>query len=181
MTRLVAVVGPSGAGKDMLMAMACAAHPDIRAARRVITRPAGAGGEDFEGVTEADFAKRALGGDFALHWRAHGLGYGIPARELTGPGTVLFNASRAVLPQAGAQFPDLTVLLVTAPPHILAARLAARGRESPTDQAGRLERAGFALPHGIAYREVVNDSSADAGLARFMQALSSASAPPVRA
>lgn len=181
MTRLVAVVGPSGAGKDLLMAMACAARPDIRAARRVITRPSQAGGEDFDGVTEADFATRAIGGDFALHWRAHGLGYGIPARELAGSGTVLFNASRTVLPQAAVLFSDLTVLLVTAPPHVLAARLAARGRESATDQAERLERATFALPQGIAYREVVNDSSADIGLARFLEALSSVSVSPVRA
>ncbi|WP_103174578.1 phosphonate metabolism protein/1,5-bisphosphokinase (PRPP-forming) PhnN [Paracoccus sp. SY] len=177
MTRLVAVVGPSGAGKDMLMAMACAARPDIRAARRAITRPSQAGGEDFDGVTEAEFAARAARGDFALNWRAHGLGYGIPAQELAGPGTVLLNASRAVLPQAAALFPGLTVLLVTAPPHVLAARLAARGRENATDQAGRLERAGFALPPGIPYCEVVNDASPLAGLARFMDALSSALAP----
>lgn len=177
MTRLVAVVGPSGAGKDLLMAMACAARSDIRAARRVITRPAQAGGEDFEGVTEADFARRAAEGEFALHWRAHGLGYGIPARELAGSGTVLFNASRAVLPQAAAAFPGLTVLLVTAPPHVLAERLAARGRESASDQAGRLQRACFALPEGLAYRQVVNDSSPDIGLVRFMDALSSDPAP----
>ena len=116
MTRLVAIAGPSGAGKDMLMALACAADPGIRAARRVITRPAEAGGEDFDGVTEAEFARRLAASEFALHWRAHGLGYGIPAAELAGVGTVLMNLSRAVLAKAVAHLPGLTVLLVTAPP-----------------------------------------------------------------
>jgi ribose 1,5-bisphosphokinase len=104
MTRLVAVVGPSGAGKDTLMAMARRACPGIRAVSRVITRPAEAGGEDFEAVTEAEFVRRIDQGDFALHWRTHGQGYGIPA-QLAGPGMVLFNASRSVLAEALARFP----------------------------------------------------------------------------
>lgn len=169
--RLVVVVGPSGAGKDTLMALACAARPDIRAARRVVTRPAEAGGEDFEGVTEAEFAARRQAGAFALHWRAHGLGYGIPAEALAGRGTLLINASRAVLAEAQARFPGLTVLLVTAPPEVLAQRLAGRGRESGADQAARLARAGFPLPPGIVPRVVVNDGTPEQGLARFLAAL----------
>ncbi|MDF3855251.1 phosphonate metabolism protein/1,5-bisphosphokinase (PRPP-forming) PhnN [Paracoccus sp. P2] len=169
--RLVAVVGPSGAGKDTLMALACAARPDIRAARRVVTRPAEAGGEDFDGVTEAEFAARERAGAFALHWRAHGLGYGIPAAALAGQGTLLINASRAVLAEARARFPGLTVLLVTAPPEVLARRLAGRGRESGADQAARLARAGFPLPPGIVPRVVVNDGTPEQGLARFLAAL----------
>lgn len=171
MTRIVAVVGPSGAGKDTLMAMACKACPGIRSARRVITRPADTGGEDFEAVTEAEFARRIDRGDFALHWRAHGLGYGIPAAQLAGGGTVLLNASRAVLPEAVARFPSLVVLMVTAPAPVLAARLASRGREDASDQALRLERASFSLPPGIPLREVVNDRTADEGLVRFLDAL----------
>lgn len=153
------------------MAMACAARPDIRAARRVITRPSDAGGEEFEGVTETDFATRVAAGGFALNWRAHGLGYGIPLAELAGGGTVLFNASRAVLAEAQSRFPGLVVLLVTAPPEVLSARLAARGREGAEDRAARLARAGFALPPGVVARQVMNDSTAEQGLARFLAAL----------
>ncbi len=171
MTRLVAVVGPSGAGKDTLMALACAARPGLRLARRVITRPAGAGGEEFEGVTPAVFAGRLAAGDFALHWQAHGLCYGIPLAQLSGGGTVLLNLSRGVLLRAQARFPGLSVLLVTAPPPVLAARLAARGREAEPDRAARLARAGFALPEGLAATEVVNDGTPEAGLARFLAAL----------
>lgn len=168
--RPVAVVGPSGAGKDMLMTLACAADPRLRAVRRVITRPAGAG-EDFESVTEAEFARRLAAGEFALHWRAHGLRYGIPAAALAGEGILLFNASRAVLAEAMARLPGLSAIVVTAPPGILAARLARRGREGGADRAARLARAEIALPEGLAVTVVSNDGTPEAGLARFLAAL----------
>ena len=60
MTRLVAIVGPSGAGKDTLIRGALAARPDLHLARRVITRPADTDSEDFDSVTEADFADTGL-------------------------------------------------------------------------------------------------------------------------
>ncbi|MFE3835852.1 phosphonate metabolism protein/1,5-bisphosphokinase (PRPP-forming) PhnN [Pseudogemmobacter sonorensis] len=167
----VAVVGPSGAGKDTLMAMACASDAGIRAARRVITRPSQAGGEDFEGVTEAEFARRQAAGEFLLHWRAHGLAYGIPAAAMAGEGVLLFNASRTALPEAARLLPGLRVLLVTAPPEVLAVRLAGRGREGAEDRALRLARADYPLPEGIAARTVMNDATPEAGLARFMAAL----------
>ena len=53
---IFAVVGPSGAGKDTLIAGALRARPDLHLVRRVITRPTEAGGEAFEGVTGAEFA-----------------------------------------------------------------------------------------------------------------------------
>lgn len=169
--RLVAVVGPSGAGKDTLMELACAADPQIRLVRRVITRPASAGGEVFEGVTGADFDQRLLAGQFALHWQAHGLQYGIPVSELCGNGILLFNCSRGTLAEAQSKFPALQVVLVTAPPAVLAARLTGRGREDRADQAARLARANFTMPASVSAVEVMNDGTAEQGLARFMAAL----------
>ncbi len=173
---IFAVVGPSGAGKDTLIAGALRARPDLRLVRRVITRAPEAGGEPFEAVSEADFADRKARGDFALDWQAHGLCYGIPRDQLAGGGDVIFNGSRAALPQALAAFPDLRVILVTAPDAVLAARLAARGREAAGDIEARLRRAGFALPPGIAARVVVNDGTPEAGTAALLAALQ-----PVRA
>ncbi|TGD67218.1 phosphonate metabolism protein/1,5-bisphosphokinase (PRPP-forming) PhnN [Tabrizicola sp. WMC-M-20] len=168
---IFAVVGPSGAGKDTLIAGACALDPGLRLVRRVITRPSDAGGEDFEGVTEDAFLARRAGGEFALDWQAHGLWYGIPAAQLKGDGPVLFNGSRAALPAALALIPGLVVILVTAPVEVLAARLAARGRETVEDVRARLDRAGFELPDGVVPRVVVNDGSAEDGIARFLAAV----------
>lgn len=173
---IFAVVGPSGAGKDTLIRGALAERPDLRLIRRVITRPTGAGGEDFEGVTPADFAARLAHGDFALTWQAHGLSYGIPSDQITGPGDVLFNGSRAALPLAAQVFRSLRVILVTAPDIVLAARLAARGRETADDIRARLSRAAFQMPNGVVFQTVVNDSSPEIGTARLLAALQ-----PVRA
>ncbi|NPD14106.1 phosphonate metabolism protein/1,5-bisphosphokinase (PRPP-forming) PhnN [Xinfangfangia sp. D13-10-4-6] len=177
--RLFAIVGPSGAGKDTLIQGALAARPGLSVVRRVITRPASAGGEDFEGVTPAEFATRLQSGAFALSWRAHGLSYGIPRAALEGLShghDVLFNGSRVGLSEAAAMWPALIVIHVTAPPEILAARLLARGREDAADVARRVARAALPLPSGMPVVTVVNDGSAEEGVARFLTALQPVSA-----
>ena len=174
--RIFAVVGPSGAGEDTLIAGALTARPDLRLVRRVITRPTEAGGEDFEGVTTADFAQREQRGEFALTWQAHGLSYGIPKAQVTAAGDIPFNGSRAALPMAARVFPGLRVILVTAPEVVLAARLAARGRETAEDIRARLSRAAFEMPEGVAFQTVVNDVTREIGTARLLAALQ-----PVRA
>jgi ribose 1,5-bisphosphokinase len=168
---IVAVVGPSGAGKDTLIAHAKHLRPDLHLVRRVITRPSDAGGEDFEGVTLAEFAIRKAKGEFALDWQAHGLHYALPQAELAGRGLRLFNGSRAALPGALRLFPALKVILVTAPEAVLAARLSARGRECAGDVSERLARADFAMPPGIPYVTIQNDGSLDRSIARFLVAL----------
>lgn len=173
---IFAIVGPSGAGKDTLIRGALAARPDLRLVRRVITRPTDAGGEDFEGVSPEDFARRAARGDFALAWGAHGLSYGIPKPQTEGPGDVIFNGSRAALPLAVKAFPGLRVILITAPEIALAARLSARGRETASDIRARLTRATFEMPPGIPFRTVINDAAPDTGVARLLAALQPVSA-----
>ncbi len=173
---IFAVVGPSGAGKDTLIRGALEARPDLRLVRRVITRPTEAGGEDFEGVSAQEFLLRRERGEFALHWEAHGLSYGIPRAQIDTPGDVIFNGSRAALPQAVRVFPGLRVILVTAPAAVLALRLAARGREDEADIRQRLTRAGFTLPEGIDAEIVMNDGPPETGVARLLAALQ-----PVRA
>ena len=135
---LVLVVGPSGAGKDTLLdaaRQALADDPRFSFVRRVITRPADAGGEAHESVTEEHFAAR----DFALQWQAHGLRYGIPADAIKAGAVAVANVSRTVIADAARRFP-VRVIEVTAPPDILAARLASRGREDAADVATRLAR-----------------------------------------
>lgn len=168
---LVLVVGPSGAGKDTLLGAARAAlgqDPGFRFVRRVITRPADAGGEDHEAATEAEFMAR----DLALRWDAHGLWYGIPADiagDLAAGLTVIANVSRGVIADAAARFP-VRVIEVTAPAHILAARLAQRGREDEADIARRLARA-VEVPAGTELRRVVNDGPLEDGIRHFLAAL----------
>jgi guanylate kinase len=175
---LIAVVGPSGAGKDTLMAGARDAivhDARFRFVRRAITRPAEAGGEDHEALSEADFSVRRAAGAFALSWEAHGLRYGIPRdieEDIGARRVVIANLSRAVLPEASARY-RLRVLNITAPMEVLAARLAARGRETAADIAARLARE-VALPDGLDVERVMNDADVAEGVARVLAALNRA-------
>jgi ribose 1,5-bisphosphokinase len=175
---LIAVVGPSGAGKDTLMGGARAALAQdarFRFVRRAITRPADAGGEDHEALSEADFVARRAAGGFALSWDAHGLRYGIPrdiVEDMAARRVVIANLSRAVLPEASARY-RLRVLNITAPIDVLAMRLAARGRETTADINARLARE-IALPDGLDVERVMNDANVAEGVARVLAALNRA-------
>jgi phosphonate metabolism protein PhnN/1,5-bisphosphokinase (PRPP-forming) len=171
--RIFAVIGPSGAGKDTLLAGVCGVDGP-HWVRRVISRPESLGGEPFEGVTETEFAAREQAGAFALVWRAHGLAYGIPKAELAPRASgrdVVFNGSRAALAQAASVFPDLIVLHVTAPTALLAERLAQRGREDAADIASRLARDVDPFPAGVTVLEVVNNATPEIGIARLATAM----------
>lgn len=160
---MIAVVGPSGAGKDSLMAYAARAYAgDDRVvfARRVITRPADAGGEDHEGVDAATFDRLERDGAFCISWRAHGLAYGIPVAvldDLAAGRVVVVNGSRSALPHFSAAVPGLKVALVTAQPEVLAERLAARGRETRAEIEARLARSPRPLPQDLSV--IVFDNS----------------------
>ena len=177
--QLIAVVGPSGAGKDTLIDAARRARPDLLIVRRVITRPGDSGGEDFDGVTEAEFATRKRQGEFALDWRAHGLRYGLPALQIAehlAGRDVLFNGSRHALDAAASVFPHLRVIRVSAPSAVLRDRLLARGRETAEEIDARIARASYDVPAALHVTDVVNGSTLEAGTARFLAALQPVSA-----
>ena len=174
MAGIFAIVGPSGVGKDTVMEAASAAAPEIHLVRRVITRPAEMGGENFEGVSDAEFSTREARGEFALTWPAHGLRYGIPAsvHDLIAEGRpVLFNGSRKALPEAARVMPRLRVILLTAHPDILADRLAGRGRETPEDIARRLARARLDMPAGLQVTEIDNSGALDHAVDALLDAV----------
>jgi len=175
---LVLIVGSSGAGKDTLLDAArdaLAGDPRVVFARRCITRPADAGGEAHEAMDEAAFGTRRAAGGFALWWRAHGLSYGIPATveaDLAAGRVVIASVSRAVIAEAARRYP-VRVVEITAPPAVLASRLAKRRREDADGITERLARH-VALPDGVEVARVMNDGSVEQGTARLLDAISRA-------
>lgn len=146
----IAVVGPSGAGKDTLIRMARdllrsrPAGADTLFARRVVTRPADASLEDHETLDDAAFAAAKSAGKFAVTWTAHGLSYGLPVEvdvAIAAGGVVVANGSRAALAALSEHFENMVVVQITAPREVLAERLVARGRETRGDVLARLDRA----------------------------------------
>jgi ribose 1,5-bisphosphokinase len=143
--RLVLVVGPSGAGKDTLLGLAkaaCADEPNIVFARRAITREATAS-EDNEEMSLGAFQEALERGAFAVNWEAHGHCYALSRAiddDIRAGRTVIANVSRTVIGALRRAYADVVVIAITAPPEILAKRLASRGRSSDGKIEQRLGR-----------------------------------------
>ena len=142
----VAVVGPSGAGKDTLMNFArheLAGDDGIFFVQRVITRPADGATEDHVPATEEQFEAAWRAGKFGFGWDAHGLRYGLPVEideRIRAGHTAVCNGSRAALSRLQARYAHFVAINITARREVLANRLAERGRESREEILRRLER-----------------------------------------
>lgn len=173
---LVLVVGPSGAGKDTLMRLAVdtlAGDDAVVFPRRFVTRPPDPT-EDYETVTPERFAALIADGGAALWWEAHTLGYAIPASiddDIRAGRIVVANVSRRIIPEALNRYARVTVVFVTAPRDVLAARLTARGRESAEAVAARLDRAEDALPAARSLVMIQNVGAPEAGAERIVDAV----------
>jgi ribose 1,5-bisphosphokinase len=174
---LVLVVGPSGAGKDSIIAGAAARlreRAEFVFIRRTITRPHDAGGEPHVAVSATEFAAQRDAGAFLLHWRAHGLDYGIPATVVADRAagrTVIANVSRSVIGEARATLAPVRIVQIVAPAPVLAARLALRGRESVTDIQLRMTRDAAEVPAGADVTAIANDGALDRAVDTFVALL----------
>ncbi len=143
--RLILVVGPSGAGKDTLLNLAkaaCADDPGIVFTRRVVTREASAF-ENNEQISVEDFRQNQSKGAYAMHWEAHGHCYGLPRAiddDIRAGRTVIANVSRTVIGAMRNAYEQVVVVSITAPPQVLAERLAMRSRSSDGQLEHRLSR-----------------------------------------
>lgn len=172
----VAVAGPSGAGKDSLIAGARAAFAgDKRVvfARRVITRPPDES-EPYESATPLAFRLRAESGGFALWWSANGLDYGLPASllvDFSRGRVIVANVSRDMTPVIRNRFGRALIVHVTASSRTLAARLEQRGREPADQREDRLARALLKDQAVEADIRIENDGALHDGVDAFVTAL----------
>ena len=180
----VAVVGPSGAGKDTLMSRAAvhpALDPRVRFVRRTVTRTALVASEDHDSLDAAGFVRAEAEGAFSLVWAAHGLRYGLPRSihgDLARGAVAVANLSRRSLAEAARIFGALHIVEVTARPDILLARLSARGRETGATVLDRVGRTVPVVPPpGAGLLRIDNSgdvAAATDGLVRHLAALAAA-------
>jgi ribose 1,5-bisphosphokinase len=143
--RLVLVVGPSGAGKDTLIAharAACRGDASVVFPTRVVTRPPSVF-EDNEFMPPSAFEQAAANGAFAIWWSAHGHMYGIPLAvdfDIEAGRTVVCNVSRTVIGAVRGRYANVVIVLITAPRDVLRSRLAARERASDGRVSDRMRR-----------------------------------------
>lgn len=175
--RMVLVVGPSGAGKDTLIAALkdrLQDRNDVEFARRLITREADAAAEDHDTVSRLEFDRLVDAGEVALSWEAHGLGYVIPRRyddAIAAGKTIIANGSRRVLAKAADKYETAIVLLVTAPVEVLAERLSQRRRETREEIYARLRRAALEPDNFASLVRIENTGTVAAGVDKMMTAL----------
>ncbi|VVE37561.1 phosphonate metabolism protein/1,5-bisphosphokinase (PRPP-forming) PhnN [Pandoraea anhela] len=173
--RLYYVMGPSGAGKDALLAYARArldgASPGgapVLFAHRYITR-APSQGENHIALSHGEFALRHSLGCFALDWDSHDCRYGIGIEIdawLSAGAHVVVNGSRAFLAQVVARYGErLHLVEIRVDPEVRAMRLANRGRETGDALDKRVaHNVSWTPPDGIALTVVNNDGAlAEAG------------------
>lgn len=146
MIALIYVMGPSGAGKDTVLRLARGAllgGEKIAFAHRYVTRPPDPRHENYVSLSAIEFDVRRMAGLFAFDWEAHGLRYavGIEIEAWRKAAfIVVVSGSRAHFQSLQPRPAGIVPVLITAPPDILAQRLATRGREDAAAQAERLKR-----------------------------------------
>ncbi len=143
---IIAVVGPSGAGKDTLLRLASkelAENDDIVFLRRYITRKPDASEDNFF-LDDYTFGFLKSRDFFVSSWQAHQNLYGIARHsfEQASPATTFIcSVSRGAVADFEALCPQTATIEITARPEVVARRLRARGRESDAGIAHRLKRA----------------------------------------
>ncbi len=175
--RLFYVMGPSGAGKDSLLAYARArigpgaASPGsapVLFAHRYITR-APSEGENHIALSHAEFALRHSLGCFSLDWKSHDCRYGIGVEIdawLAAGASVVINGSRAFLAQAVNRYRErLHLVEIRVDPAVRARRLARRGRETGDALDKRVaHQVAWTPPEGVPLSVIANDGElAEAG------------------
>lgn len=174
---LVLVIGPSGVGKDTLIAGARKALKEDRRfsfVRRVVTRSVDADLEDHDSMAPDEFAVAEKAGRFALTWRANDLNYGLPLgldTDLALGRVVVANISRHAVPQAIARYPMCRIIQISAEISVRADRLAKRGREDRDQIVARLARVGASLPADVTPIVIDNSNSISVGIHAFLMSL----------
>ena len=188
----VAIVGPSGAGKDTIINavhQALKNNPEFLFVRRTITRKAGInsfndhddtsqniGNEDNIGVSLEQFLELSEKASFSLQWFAHGIHYALPigiVDEVHKGKIVIANVSRTELEHAKELFGKVFVIEINAPIGILKERLISRKREKITDIEERLERANIPihLPKGAKYCYIDNSGNINSAVDKVLSIL----------
>lgn len=175
-SHLIYLMGPSGSGKDSLLRVMRDKLRDderVRIARRTITRASSAD-EDSVAIMAAEFEHRAAQGAFALHWRSHGLCYGIGIEIddwLARGVCVVVNGSREHLATAHARYPALHAVQISVRLQVLGERLRLRGREDEQAIVRRLQRAGepFAVPAGCRLTVIDNSGALETAAQALMR------------
>jgi guanylate kinase len=172
---LLVVSGPSGSGKDSVIAALRVVEPDIAYVVSATTRPPRPGeteGVHYRFLSREHFEKLAAAGDFIETREYAGNLYGTPKRFVdeavrSGRDVVLkpeVNGARAVK----SMYPQAVLVFLTTPSEdVLAQRLALRNTDSADAIAVRLETARREAEHAKDYDYLIVNDELDKAVGRL--------------
>ncbi|WP_044414941.1 AAA family ATPase [Halarcobacter anaerophilus] len=138
-TKIVLIIGPSGAGKDTLIKEAKKEFKEkINFVKRYITRESDVNESNYY-IDEYAFEILRHNSYFASSWNAHGNFYGIPKRFIKN-GINLISISRGRIKDFENLYEKVYTINITLPKEILKQRLLKRGRENKEDIEKRVQR-----------------------------------------
>jgi len=178
----VAVVGPSGSGKDTILSYArerLQHRPEFHFVRRIVTRAAAGDTEEHDTLNEQAFDAALQSGAFSLHWDAHGLRYALPKsvdHHVENGSVVIANVSRSTLGELGSIYANVRIVHLNVERQVLARRLAQRGREDAAAIEERLRRSAQAIAHRDGAIMLDNSGPVEIAGNRFIAILEKAAA-----
>lgn len=177
---LFVLSSPSGAGKTSLARALLNRDPGLTMSVSVTTRqrrPAEVDGRDYHFMDQAEFDRRAAGGEL-LEWaRVFENGYGTPRapvdRALAEGRDVLFDIDWQGTQQLAERMPADLVRVFILPPSVpaLEARLRSRAQDAANVVASRMAQAGHEISHWAEYDYVLVNDDFEASVARLQAIL----------
>ena len=171
------LIGPSGAGKDALLAYArehLLGSVPVLFSHRYITRPSRTGGENHIALTQVEFDQRQQLGLFALSWQSHQYAYGIGVEIdvwMQAGAHVVVNGSREYLLQASQRYPQMQVILLEVSEAVIRQRLVERGRETAQEIEARIAHNQQLPPVEHPHLHILNNNSSLAETGARLMAL----------
>jgi guanylate kinase len=171
------ITGPSGVGKGTLIRTLLERVPQLQLAVSATTRSPRPGEEDgvhYHFLTEAEFDKRVLAGEFLEHADYSGRRYGTLRSELDERDVVLEIEVQGARQVADAMPEAVRIFIAPPSDDALRARLTERGHETPEQIEQRLEVAKAELTAQDEFAHVVVNDDVDAAAAELERVVRSA-------
>jgi guanylate kinase len=183
MAGVLVVTGPSGVGKGTLIKRLLERVPGLTLSVSATTRPPRPGevdGRDYHFLSDEEFEKRLVGGEFLEHAMYAGNHYGTPRSEIErAPDGLVLEIEVEGARQVRERLPEALQVFIAPPsPEALRERLLKRGTDSDEQMRRRLARAEEELAARSEFKHVIVNDDLDKAVAELERLVARIVEPP---